>query len=562
MSERLQAGAAAVAVLRQAGIDCVFGLLGGSMLELYDAIGAAPDIAYIGARHECAAGHMADAWARVTGKPGVVLGAQSGPGVSNLVTAVAEAYLAYSPMVVIAGAITRAHLGRDTFQEIDQQALFAPIAKRSIMVSTPERLPEMLGEALRLANAGRRGPVVLHVPRDIFAAEIDVGPIANLGANVAVGGPSAEQIGALLAMLQQASRPVIVAGGGIKWSRGSAALAALAEALDIPVVAATGHADVFATDHPLHAGQAGPRGNAVASGLTRDADLLIAVGTRLGFNSTFHSHDYVTATGRIVQVDVEAAAIGRHFPVALGIVADARQTVVALTEAADKKGLDGTSWSAWSKGFREARARLRLERDGEGLIAAMPMSPLRVLAEIRETLPDDAIVTLDTGAMCLQAADRLRHGAAPSLITPLDFGLVGFGYAAALGAKAAAPGRPVVAVMGDGGFGMTMIELATAVQYNLPVVAVVIDNGAWGAEKAYQRDFFGGRFLGADLVNPPFGEVAALFGATGYAVDAPGDTGQALVQALSERRPAVIHVKVDRDAIASLRKDLFAKPVA
>jgi thiamine pyrophosphate-dependent acetolactate synthase large subunit-like protein len=561
MSEHMQAGAAAVAVLRQAGINRVFGLLGGSMLELYDAIAAAPDITYIGARHECAAGHMADAWARVSGKPGIVLGAQSGPGVSNLVTAVAEAYLAYSPMVVIAGAITRAHLGRDTFQEINQQALFAPIAKRSIMVPTPERLPEMLGEALRVANAGRRGPVVLHVPRDVFVAEIAVGPIANLGANVTAGGPSGGQIDAILAMLREARRPVIVAGGGIKWSRGSAELAVLAEALEIPVVAATGHADVLATDHPLHAGQAGPRGNAVASALTRDADLLIALGTRLGFNSTFHSHDYVTDSGRIVQIDIEAAAIGRYFPVALGIVADARQTASALAEAVGRAGLDGTAWSSWSDGFRAAHARHRRERDAEGRINTTPLSPLRVLAEIRENLPDNAIITLDTGAMCLQAADRLRHGCAPSLITPLDFGLVGFGYAAALGAQAAAADRPVVAVMGDGGFGMTMIELASAVQHDLPVIAVVLDNGAWGAEKAYQRDFFGGRFLGADLVNPPFGEVAALFGATGYAVDAPGDTGQALAQALAERRPAVIHVKVDCDAIQSLRKDLF-KPVA
>lgn len=562
MSVRLNAGAAAVAVLRQAGIDRVFGLLGGSMLELYDAIATAGDIAYVGARHECAAGHMADAWARITGRPGVVLGAQSGPGVSNLVTAVAEAYLAYSPMVVIAGAITRGHQGRDTFQEIDQQALFAPICKCSIMVPAPERLPEMLGEALRVANAGRRGPVVLHVPRDVFAAEIEAGPVANLGTNVAAGGPTGDQVDAVLAMLEQARRPVIVAGGGIKWSRGSAALAALAEALDIPVVAATGHADVLATDHPLHAGQAGPRGNAVASGLTREADLLIALGTRLGFNSTFHSHDYVTASGSIVQVDLEAAAIGRYFPVALGIVADARETALALTRAAGGRGLDGAAWRAWSDGFREDRAALLEQRAEEGRIDTMPLSPLRVLAEIREALPEDAIVTLDTGAMCLQAADRLRHGAAPSLLTPLDFGLVGFGYAAALGAQAAAPGRPVVAVMGDGGFGMTMIELATAVQHDLPVVAVVLDNGAWGAEKAYQRDFFGGRYLGADLVNPSYAEVAALFGATGFAVDAPGDTAAALAQALAERRPAVIHVQVDRDAIQSLRKDLFGKPGA
>jgi len=182
-----------------------------------------------------------------------------------------------------------------------------------------------------------------------------------------------------------------------------------------------------------------------------------------------------------------------------------------------------------------------------------------VFGELRESLPAEAIVTLDTGAMCLQAADRLRHDRAPGLVTPLDFGLVGFGYAAALGAAAAAPDRPVVAVMGDGAFGMTMIEITTAVQHGLPVVAVVLDNGAWGAEKAYQRDFFGARYLGADLVNPPYDQVARLCGARGYAVSEPGGTAAALRDALGAGEPSVIHVTVDPDAIQSLRKDLFKK---
>lgn len=560
MAGRVNAGAAVVAVLRSAGVRHVFGLLGGSMLELYDALRSAPDIAYIGARHECAAGHMADACARVTRRPGIVLGAQAGPGVANLVTAVAEAHLAYAPLVVIAGAISREHQGRDTFQEIDQQALFAPISKRSIPVPTPERLPELLAEALRLSMAGRRGPVVLHVPRDVFAAEIDAPAPRDPFGGIEGGAPSSAQLDAVCAMLATARRPVIVAGGGLKWGRGAGALAALAEALDIPVVASTGHADVLATDHPLHAGQAGPRGNRVASRLTREADLLLALGTRLGFNSTFHSHDYVTSEGRIVQVDIDPMALGRHFPVALGILADARNTAEALHGAAVARGLGGAGWRDWSDAFRTERAALAAERQAEGRMTGDPLPPLRVLAEIRETLPDDAIVTIDTGAMCLQAADRLHHGAGGQLITPLDFGLVGFGYAAALGAQAAAPDRPVVAVMGDGGFGMTMIEMATAVQHSLPVVAVVLDNGAWGAEKAYQRDFFGARYLGADLVNPNYAEVAALFGATGFDAEGPGDTADALRQALDERRPAVIRVRVDPDAMQSLRKDLFRRP--
>jgi acetolactate synthase-1/2/3 large subunit/sulfoacetaldehyde acetyltransferase len=557
VSEKISGGQACVEVLRDAGVTCLFGLLGGSMLELYDALRDRSDIRYVGARDERAAGHMADAYARIGGGPGVVLGAQAGPGVANLVTAVAEAHLAYSPLVAIAGAITRRDLGKDTFQEIDQVALFQPICKRSILVPTAERLPEMLHEALRLAMSGRRGPVVLHVPRDLFAEAIQppaLGPLSPVGG----GGPTGQQHAQVLEMLAAATRPVIYAGGGFKWAEGSAVLAELAEALDIPVVASTGHADLLPSDHPLNAGQGGPRGNGVARRLALECDLLLAVGTRLAFNSTFLSNDYISESARIVQVDVEAAAIGRYFPAELGIQADAAAFAAALLEAAQERGLGTDGWAGWTKQFQADRRRLLDERREEAGLAAVPLDPRRVLGEIREAMPRDAIVTLDTGNACLQAADRLAHGQAPGLVTPLDFGLVGFGYAAALGAQAAVPERPVLAVMGDGGFGFTMAEITTAVAHALPVVAVVLDNGAWGAEKAYQQTFFAGRTFGADLRNPPYDEVARLCGARGYKAAGPGETGAALQDAFAAGAPAVIHAKVDPAAISALRKDLFA----
>ena len=547
------AGQAVVKLLESAGVRTVFGVIGGSMLELYDSLHAS-QIAYVGARDERAAGHMADACARLTGGPGVVLGAQAGPGVANLTTALAEACLAYSPVVAIAGAISRQQSARDTFQEIDQEALLAPVCKRSIRVPEPSRLPELVHEALRVAMTGRRGPVVLHVPRDIFASTVPAAAPEPFGV-VSGGAPGRGHLIRVAELLEASQRPVIVAGGGIKWARGSSELARLAETLDIPVVAATGHHDVLPTDHPLLAGQSGPRGNRLASRLTREADLILALGTRLGFNSTFHSHDFVNADAKIVQVDIDAMALGRHFPVELGIVADAREAAVAFVSTAPSS----PRWRNWTRAFHAERLELEAERDAEAERTDIPLSPLRVLGEVRKVLPEDVIVTLDTGAVCLQAADRLRFGRSPGLVTPLDFGLVGFGYAAALGAQAAMPGRPVVSIMGDGGFGMTMIEVATAVQHDLPVVAIVMDNRAWGAEKAYQRDFFGGRFLGADLHNPPFATFAELVGAAGYRVTRPDQTAEALAQALKVRRPAVIHVDVDPDAIQSLRKDLFTK---
>ncbi len=556
--EKVIGGEAVYRVLRDQGVETLFGLLGGSMLELFDALLAGGEIAYVGARDERAAGHMADAYARITGGPGIVLGAQAGPGVTNLVTAVAEAHLAYSPLVAIAGAVSRRDLGKDTFQELDQVALFHPIAKRSMLVTDPDRLAEMLRDAIRLAMSGRRGPVVLHVPRDLFSADVEAPPPGPVMLAKA-GPPPAEDIASIVQMMGQAKAPVIVAGGGLKWSRGSKALARLAEALEIPVVASTGHADVMPTGHPLFAGQGGPRGNPVASSLTRDADFLLVLGARLAFNSTFFSHDYISATAKIVQVDVEAAAVGRYFPVALGLQADACETARALIKEVQRQGLSGAGWAEWRNAFQAQWQDLLALRKAEAETTSHPLHPRRALAEIREALPQDAIVTLDTGNACLQAADRLAHHRCPGLITPLDFGLVGFGYAAALGAQAAAPERPVVAVLGDGGFGFTMTEITTAVRHDLPVVAVVLDNGAWGAEKAYQMEYFGGRLLGAEIDSPPYDEVARLCGARGYAVEEPGQLPSALDEALENRRPAVIHVKIDPTALSALRKDLFSR---
>lgn len=555
----MNGGEAILRTLKANGINTVFGLLGGSMLELYDAIYQDEAVDYVGARDERAASHMADAYARVSGQASIVLGAQSGPGVANLTTGVVEAHLAYSPLVVIAGMTTREHQGRDTFQEFDQVSLFKPICKQSIVVPQVDRLPEMLTDAIRLASSGRNGPVVLHVPRDLFAGTFEAKEIKP-PSPVEGATPTRHQTRQIMDLLAQSRAPVIFAGGGFKWAKGSAALQRLAETLQIPVVASTGHADVMPHDHPLFAGQAGPRGNSVASGLTANADLILAIGNRLAFNSTFHSHDYVSSSARIVQIDVEARAIGRYFQVELGIQADAKASAEAIVEAIDAASQSlQPNWHLWLEQFRLDKAALSEQRRQEALDESMPLLPKRVLGEIREALPREAIVTIDTGNACLQAADRLAHYQAPGLITPLDFGLVGFAYAAAIGAQAAWRNRPVIAVMGDGGFGFTMAEISTAVEYDLPVIAVVIDNAAWGAEKAYQKEFFAGRLLGAEISSPDYADVAELCGATGYKVTRAGETTAALTAALTAGKPAVIHIKVDTEALSALRKDLFKK---
>ena len=555
---KISTGAATVEVLKAAGIKQVFGLLGGSMLELYDALYDSDEINYIGARDERAATHMADAHARITGKPGIVLAAQAGPGVANLVTGIIEAQLAYSPLVAIAGMINRNHQGRDTFQEFDQVALFKPISKASITVPKASRLPELLNDALRLAMSGRKGAVVLHLPHDVCAERINYqSTLAPYQASQsAINQNQAQQI---LKFVVNAASPIIFAGAAFKSEDGSAALQTLAESLNIPVVATTGHADIMPSDHPLYAGQTGPRGNWVASDLIRNADLILALGNRMAFNSTFHSHQYIGKQAKIIQIDQDDRFIGRYFPVELGFKAEAVASTKTISNAANNHLMESEIHSDWILAFQEKQTQLAAEREQEANNDSVPLHPHRALAEIRHALPRNAIVTLDTGNACLQAADRLIHYQAPALITPLDFGLVGFGYAAALGVQAAAPDRPVIAIVGDGGFGFTMAEVNTAMQYQLPVIAVILDNGAWGAEKAYQTEFFGGRLLGADINSPAYDQYAQLCGAQGYSVTQPGELEQALKSAIEEKQPAIIHVKIDPQAINALRKDLFVK---
>ncbi|MCX7306608.1 MAG: thiamine pyrophosphate-binding protein [Afipia sp.] len=501
-------------------------------------------------------GGRSDAFGRVSRQPGVFLAGQAGPGAANMVTGLAQAKLAYSPLVAITGLASSSHLGRDAFQEIDQQALFTPVTKRTISVPRADRIPEFIKEAFRIANSGRRGPVVLQIPRDFFAQTIESAidavsdfPVATLGL------VNTFEVNRVAELLRKASAPVIIAGAGIKWGNGSEALAKLSQRLKIPVVSSAGHPDVLPTDHEFFFGQVGPRGNAVASKLAREADLIIALGTRLGFNTTFYTNNDLSKDAKIVQVDIDPESIGRYFKVEIGFVSDAGSVASALDAAL--QNFSRISWTDWAVTAQAEKSALWDERKKQGESTQSPLRAERVFREIREVLPRNALITLDAGTMCLQATDQLRYFEPPSVLSPLDFGLVGFSYAAGLGAKAASPERPVVTLMGDGGFAMTMAEITTAVEHNLPTVSVVLDNGCWGAEKAYQRDFYNGRFIGADIKSLPYDKVAELAGARGYAVDAPGQLSDALSTALKSNEPSVIHVKVDPNAMISFRRDSF-----
>ncbi len=557
MTTPMSGGQAAVAALQAEETSHVFGLIGSATMEMFDALYDASDINFIGVHDERTGTHMADGFARASGKAGVVLAGQNGPGATNLVTGLSQAKAAFSPVVSIAGMLAQGHIYRDAFQEVDQQSLFTPVTKKTWTAPSADRVPELMREAFRTALSPRTGPVQLNLPRDVLSAQADFPPLQSpksyRNTSVPAGHPDA--IAQAAQMLANATRPVIVAGGGIKNTRGHAAAIALAEALNCPIVTSPGHGDAIPFGHPLNAGQMGPRGNAVASRLVKEADVILALGTRLGFNATFYTYDNINRDAAIIQVELEPTAIARFFPVELGIWGDA-PTVAGQLTAALQQISDRALADTWTKGFQADRAAFLAQRDADA-IETHPTQPSGLFKALRGVLPQDAAITMDAGTLCLQATDALNYWTPGSLFTPLDFGLVGFSFACGLGVKCAQPDRPVVSLMGDGGFGMTVSELSTAVDHGINTVTVVMNNKCWGAEKAYQRDFFNGRYIGADVSSPPFDKLAELYGAAGYRADTLADVAPAIEAALACGKPAVVDVAVDPAALYSFRRDSF-----
>jgi thiamine pyrophosphate-dependent acetolactate synthase large subunit-like protein len=551
-------GQAIVESLKAEKVTHVFGLIGSAGMEIFDALYDSPAIQFIGVRDERTGVHMADGFARASGRPGVFLAGQNGPGATNLVTGLAQASAAFSPVVALAGSLSSAHIYRDAFQEVDQQALFKPVTKKTWTVTQTGRIPEMVGEAFRAATSPRKGPVVLNLPRDLLADAAEFAEPFSVEGRRHEGGfaADAKTIDQAVALLKAARNPVIIAGGGVKNSRCHAEVLQLAERLNVPVVMSPGHGDAVPQTHRLYGGQVGPRGNQVASQLARTADVILAMGTRLGFNTTFYSYDNINKAAKIIQVEEDPGAIGRFFPVTLGVLGSARHVTGQLLQALHGHSPDAQV-TAWTDAFIQARSAWLLERDKAADTRHPKIQPAYLFKVMRDVFPDDAMYTMDAGTLCLQATDNLRYCQTPALFTPLDFGLVGFSYACGLGVKLACPDRTVISLMGDGGFGMTSSEIGTAVQYGINTVCVVMNNGCWGAEKAYQRDFFDNRYIGADVPNPPYDKLAQLWGAEGFRVDKPEDLAAVLKAALACGRPAIVDVQVDPDALYSFRRDSF-----
>jgi acetolactate synthase-1/2/3 large subunit/sulfoacetaldehyde acetyltransferase len=541
----MSAGQAVVAALRLEGVRYIFGVVGSCYVEVLDALYGRTDIQFLGVRHEQVAAHMADAYARAGGLPGVCM-ATNGPGATNLVTGVASAYVNHAPMIVITGAPMISQMLRDSFQELDQLTLFRPVTKAQIQVQRGDRVPELIRHAFRVAMAGKKGPVLVDLPRDMLNETADmtfVPPDRYRWAQHDAGDTALVRRAA--EALNHAKSPVIIAGGGVIWSDAQAEVLAIAERLTAAVVTSYGRNDAVPHDHPLVIGALGRAGSAEAAEAVRAADVILAVGTRLGHFTTFFDHRFIPQQAKIVQIEVDEKELGRHYPLEVGILGDAQAVLAGMLPGIGHKPRDEARFATIQRLRQQRQQRMATA----GASDMLPLKPQRVYRELREVLPRNTIVTIDAGAAASHAYNQLDFYEPRTFITPGDLGCVGAGFPSALGAKLARPDRPVVCLCGDGGFLMTSQDLETAVRERIPVITVVMTNNCWGSEKAYQKYFFSERYVGSDFTNPRFDEYARLFGAHGRRVEKAEELRPALENALAAAIPTVLEIPVDPDEL-------------
>jgi len=550
----------------------VFGIVGSALMDALD-IFPASGIRYIPTVHEQGAAHMADGYARVSGRHGVCM-AQNGPGITNFVTAVAAAYWAHTPVVVITPETGTMSMGLGGFQETDQLPIFSKITKFQGHLNNPRRMAEITGRCFDRAML-EMGPAQLNIPRDFFYGDFEFEIPKPIRIERGAGG--AQSLDEAAALLAEAKFPVIVSGGGVVMSAGTDACVALADLLGAPVVNSYLHNDSFPANHPLWCGPLGYQGSKAGMKLIAQADVVLALGTRLGPFGTLPQHgmDYWPKDAKIIQVDADPRMLGLVKKISVGINGDAKAAAEALIERLEKKQLtcsanheqrmavirkEKSEWEAELDGWTHERDAWSLEVTKDSPY----MHPRQMLRELEKAMPEDAMVSTDIGNICSVANSYLRFNKPNSFFAAMSFGNCGYAFPTIIGAKLAAPDRPAVAYVGDGAWGMSFGEILTCVRENIPVTAVVFHNKQWGAEKKNQVDFYSNRFLGTNLENPSFAAIARSMGAEGMVIDKLDDVGPALraaCEAQKSGKTTIIEVMVTQELGDPFRRDALSNPV-
>jgi sulfoacetaldehyde acetyltransferase len=552
---------AIVETLVQEGVKHISGILGSAFMDLLDLLPTA-GIRFIGVRHEQSAGHMEDAYCRVSGVAGVVIG-QNGPGITNMVTSVAAANQAHTPMVVISPSAGTPTVGWDGFQECDQVSVFKAITKETVRVTHPGRVADCLRTAFRIAYA-ERGPVLFDIPRDYFYGEVEDQILQPHQYRVdSRGCGSTESLDRAADLLANAKYPVIISGRGTVDSDGIEEVKAIADYLTAPVAVSYMHNDAFPADHPLAVGPIGYMGSKAAMNTVKKADVVMAIGTRLSVFGTLPCYDidYFPKDAQIIQIDINPRNIARTHPIEVGIIGDAREASREIMKRLSEKQKYPTKNKDRILEITDEKQKWENELVELAMVEGSPINPRRALLELTKVLPENTIVTTDIGNVSSTANAYLKFNQTRRHIAALTFGNTGFAYPSALGAKLADPQAPVVCIVGDGAWGMSLHEVSTAVEEDIPVIACVFNNGAWCAEKKNQVDFYNNRFVGADIQNPDFDEVARSMGAVGIRVDDPAEVGPAVDRAIKLNKPVVIDIHVDGTQLAPpFRKDALKMP--
>ena len=518
------------------GVEVIFGFPGGAVLPLYDTLPEYPKLRHILVRHEQGAAHAADGYARVTGKVGVCF-ATSGPGACNLVTGIANANLDSSPMIAITGQVARPFIGKDAFQEIDITGITLPITKHNYIVMSAEEIAMTIKEAFYLTSTGRPGPVLIDIPRDVFTEEAEFrypGRVNLPGYKPTLKGHPF-QIKKAADIINQASHPVIIAGRGVAISKAFTELKELAEKAQIPVITTLLGIGSFPEAHVLSFGMLGMHGMAYANMAVNNADLLIVIGMRFDDRATARTDNFAPKA-RIIHIDIDPAEIGKNIRVDVPIVGDAKNVLQALNKlVASQNHID---WIRQLDEWREEHPSTRIRED-EGLL------PQYVINRIHEVTQGNATIVTGVGQNQMWAAQHFCYNRPNTFISSGGLGTMGFELPAAIGAKVGCPEETVWCIAGDGGFQMTIQELATIVQENLAIKIAIMDNGFLGMVRQWQDLFYGRRYVATPITGPDFVKVAEAYGIAGLVVKKKIEVVPAIERAMEHQGPFLIDFKVE-----------------
>lgn len=556
----------------------MFGIMGSAFMDAMD-IFAPAGIRLIPVVHEQGAAHMADGYARVSGRHGLVIG-QNGPGISNCVTAIAAAYWAHSPVVIVTPEAGTTGIGLGGFQEANQLPMFQEFTKYQGHVTHPARMAEFTARCFDRAMS-EMGPTQLNIPRDYFYGDINVEIPQPSRLDRGPGGN--KSLSAAAEIIAEAKFPVIVSGGGVVMADGMQECVELAERLGAPVVNSYLHNDSFPASHDLWTGPLGYQGSKAAMRLISKADVVIALGTRLGPFGTLPQHgmDYWPEDAKIIQIDADSKMLGLVKKITVGICGDAKDSAAELTRRIKDKTLacdankeerateiskEKSDWEAELDGWTHEKDDFSLdmiaEQKGE---KDDYLHPRQVLRELEKAMPENVMVSTDIGNINSVANSYLRFEKPRSFFAAMSYGNCGYAFPTIIGAKVAAPERPAISYAGDGAWGMSMQETLTCVRDNIPVTAVVFHNRQWGAEKKNQVDFYGRRFVAGEIENGNWAEIAKAMGAEGIRVDKLEDVGPILKKAIdmqmNEGKTTVIEIMSTRELGDPFRRDALSKPV-